>query len=361
MNIPAEASVVDEARGQQQDGRTMPGQSLIALVDYCQGFQRASEPWPPLPLADDSTISWWRQLIEAAPGGVVQGVKLLEALQPALPQLRLPQVPGISRSDLYRRLVLRGQQANPAERSAAGPEPLWQEVESLQLWLAPHACGAMPVLHTPNGCDFLLLVRALAHRGEPVALADGVHAQAVSGLIHWGLIHQFGPKSRAKLILLHQAPYGSVDASEVPGCPGEARWLELSTALRLEHELTHLATKRLLGEMRLNLLDELIADCMGMVAALGFFDSRLFGRCLGLDSSGETQAGGRWRTYVADLETRDADRAIRLLMERAHELAERLEAAPDLLQPEFTMTRLHWLCQQRLDGVISAWSAPSVH
>jgi hypothetical protein len=326
-----------------------------SLLDSCQGFQRSSEPWPPLPLADDSTISWWRQLIEATPGGVVQGVELLEALQSVLPQLRLPQVPGISRSDLYRRLVLRGEQANPAELPAAGPEPLWQEIGSLKLWLVPHPGGAMPVLHTPNGADFLLLVQALAHRGEPVTLADGVHAQAVSGLIHWGLIRQFGPKSRAKLILLHQAPYGSVNASEVPGCPGEARWLEASTILRLEHELTHLATKRLLGEMRLNLLDELIADCMGMVAALGFFDARLFGRCLGLEQAGQPHPGGRWNSYVRGLSAVDAKQALALTMQRAQELENQLAKQPHLLLPERSMDRLHWLCQQRLDRPISPW------
>ena len=349
--------MVDESQGRRQDGRTKPGPSLLALADYCQGFQQASETWPPLPLADDSTISWWRQLIEAAPGGVVQGVELLEALQSVLPQLRLPQVPDISRSDLYRRLVLRGEQANPAELAAAGPEPLWQEIGSLQLWLAPHPCGAMPVLHTTNGADFLLLVRALAHRGEPVALADGVHAQAVSGLIHWGLISQFGPKSRARLILLHQAPYGSVDASEVPGCPGEARWLEASTTLRLEHELTHLATKRLLGEMRLNLLDELIADCMGMVEALGLFDARLFGRCLGLDPNGKPQASGRWSSYVSHLSAHDAQKALTLTLQRARELEILLAKQPLLLLPDHSMDRLHWLCQQRLDRPISDLSS----
>jgi hypothetical protein len=86
----------------------------------------------PLPLADDSTINWWRQLIEATPGCVVQGVELLEALPSVLPQLRLPQVPRIRRSNLYRRLVLRGEQANPAELSAAGPEPLWQQSNALK-------------------------------------------------------------------------------------------------------------------------------------------------------------------------------------------------------------------------------------
>ena len=124
----------------------------------------------------------------------------------------------------------------------------------------------MPVLLTPSAHDFALLVRALAHRAEPVPLADGVHAQAISGLIHWGLIERYGRQSRAQLIVLHEAPYGSVAAEQVPGHWDHPAWLKASSNLRLEHELTHLATKRLLGEMRRNLLDELIADCMGMVA-----------------------------------------------------------------------------------------------
>jgi len=327
--------------------------SQQSLTDYCQGFQRASEPWPQLPLADDTTIAWWRQLIGDAPSGVLQGEQLLENLQAALPQLRLPQVAGISRSELYRRLVLRGEEVTSAALRELGPEPVWQQVESLKLWLAPHPCGAIPVLHTLNSSDFCLLVRDLAHRGEPIALAHGVHAQAVSGLIHWGLIRRFGPKSRARLILLHQAPYGSVAATEVQGCPSEAFWQEASTTLRLEHELTHLATKRLLGEMRLNLLDELVADAMGMVAALGLFDAQLFGRCLGLDPAGEPLPNGRWRTYVAELDTGDAHQALRLVMERARELQALLQVHPTLLRLESAMARLQWLCQQRLDRGIS--------
>ncbi|MCP9807574.1 hypothetical protein KBY71_13745 [Cyanobium sp. T1B-Tous] len=307
-----------------------------------------------LPLVDDTTISWCRQLIVDAPSGVLHCEPLVEALQAALPQLRLPQVAGIRRSDLYRQLVLRGEEGTSAALQAVGPEPVWQQIGSLRLSLAPHLCGAIPVLLTPNGSDFCLLVRALAHRCEPVVLAHGVHAQAVSGLIHWGLIRRFGAKSRAQLILLHEAPYGSVAAQHVPGLPGNESWLEASTVLRLEHELTHLATKRLLGEMRLNLLDELVADCMGMVAALGLFDAQLFGRCLGLDPNGAPLPDGRWRTYVAELDAGDAHQALRLVMERARELQALLQADPDLLRPESAMTRLQWLCQQRLDQVISA-------
>ena len=344
--------LLDGSSGRRVDGQLLAAQQ--SLDAYCQGFQRATEPWPQLPLADDTTTSWWRQLIANAPSGVLQGQPLVQTLQSALPQLRLPQVTGISRSDLYRQLVLRGAEGTSAALQAVGPQPVWQQIGALRLFLAPHPCGAMPVLLTPSGSDFCLLVRALAHRCEPVALAHGVHAQAVSGLIHWGLIRRFGPKSRTQLILLHEAPYGSVAAQHVPGLPSNESWLEASTALRLEHELTHLATKRLLGEMRLNLLDELVADCMGMVAALGLFDAQLFGRCLGLDSNGAPLPNGRWRTYVADLDAGDTHQALRLVMERARELQVLLQAHPTLLRPESAMARLHWLCQQRLDQVISA-------
>lgn len=115
--------------------------------------------------------------------------------------------------------------------------------------------------------------------------------------------------------------------------------------------------------MRLNLLDELIADCMGMVTALGQFDARLFGRCLGLDAHGDPLANGRWCTYVAELDAGDALRALRLVMERAQEIEAFLQADPKLLRPASSIARLQWLCQQRLDQVISGWpaSAPNSH
>lgn len=313
------------------------------LSPYCQGFARAGEAWPPLPLADPPELAWWQALVAGSGDGVLAGEPLLQALAADLPQLRLPQVEGISGSELYKGLVLRGE-------AAAGPLD-WQEPGALRLWIAPHPCGAMPVLETPSWHDFVQLVRALAHRGEPVDLADGVHAQAISGLIHWGLIRRFGRQSRARLIVLHQAPYGSVPAGEVPaelGALGDEAWLAASSRLRLEHELTHLATRRLLGEMRLNLLDELIADCMGMVAALGRFSSDLFGRCLGVDSP-----NGRWITYTRELGEADGRAALRLTLGRARELETMLLDHPWMLDQSQSMARLRWLCQQQLDVPIT--------
>jgi len=130
----------------------------------------------------------------------------------------------------------------------------------------------------------------------------------------------------------------------VPGGPSEAEWLEASTNLRLEHELTHLATKSLLGEMRLNLLDELIADCMGMVAALGFFSAELFGRCLGSGSD-----VGRWTAYTSELSQGEARQALELVTKRVQELEEILVAAPKLLEATQSMRRLQWLTKQRIN------------
>ena len=322
------------------------------LITYCQGFAHSTKDWPTLPLKSLPELDWWQELGRCSANGAGQGLQLLRTLENSLPQLLLPQVDGISGSELYKSLVLRGEAADSRELSAAGPEVCWHEPEALSFWIAHHPCGAMPVLQTPSWHDFAQLVRALAHRSEPQQLADGVHAQAISGLIHWGLIQRFGRQSRAQLILLHEAPYGSVPAEMVSGNLTAREWLDVSTTLRLEHELTHLATKRLLGEMRLNLLDELIADCMGMIAALGRFDANLFGRCLGIDTD-----EGRWITYTDELSESEAHRALALVMTRSFELESRLAEQPCLLEPAQAMQRLQWLCQQRLDQRVSSPSA----
>jgi hypothetical protein len=324
-----------------------------SLASYCQGFVRSAEPWPQLPLADEPELAWWRRLIGSTADGILSGEGLVSALQKDLPQLHLPQEEGISNSELYRALVLRGEEVS-ASCSADGPSDQstvtsWHQAKDLRLWIAAHPCGAMPVLETPNREDFVHLVRALAHRSEPVTIANAVHAQAISGLIHWGLIQQCGRQSRASLIVLHKAPYGSVPSSLVPGGHTEPAWLAASTTLRVEHELTHLATKRLLGEMRPNLLDELIADCMGMVAALGSFNAELFGRCLGIDDR-----SGRWTSYTVELTQREAQQALDLAMARALELEEHLRATPELLKTSNAMRRLQWLTSQKLDQALTS-------
>jgi len=106
--------------------------------------------------------------------------------------------------------------------------------------------------------------------------------------------------------------------------------------------------------MRLNLLDELIADCMGMVAALGFFDADLFGLCLGINvqNGNILFANGRWLTYVDGLSSEESFTANRLVIKRAKELECQLLKENHLLQPDQAMQLLQWLCKQQLNKPI---------
>ena len=310
----------------------------MTLTEYCKGFDQASKPEIFLSASQSAEIKWWHEFKKHLVSGDV-----IENLLDALPQLRFPQRFGISQSDAYRSVVLCGK---PFDSKAAGGTLQWQDPKSIQFDIADHFCGAVPVLYTTNHADFTALVRALAYRCEPVNIAEGVHAQAIGGLIHWGLVRALGSKYRAQIILLHDAPYGSVPASQVPGSLSPEEWLAQSYALRLEHELTHLATKKLFGQMRLNLLDELIADAMGMIHARGKFSSDLFRRCLGVSDNGNIATDARVWTYVTELNNEDAKHAIKLTLDRAREL-EQLHLNGCL--PSDPVTRLRWFCVQRLD------------
>lgn len=318
-------------------------ESLVTprLSHYLKGFTHPDRSWPAEPLPDDPALAWWRSLFTEELPEALPGV-----LARALPQLRLPQREGISASQLYRQVVLRGESPEPGAMVDAAS--VFRCPAALRGWLADHPCGSLPVLATSDATDFLWMVRALAHRGEPVDLEPGVHAQALSGLIHWGLIEQFGPSSRARLILLHDAPYGSVSASDLPVDLDEEAWIQASCILRLEHELTHLAIRQVLGEMRRNLLDELIADVMGQLKALGRFSAAVFGLCL----------QDRWRTYVGDLNDDEARCALTLTLRRAQELDDRLRALPRSVLESRGI--LPWLCRQRLDRPILAPDAPDL-
>ena len=313
-----------------------------AMQRYLQGFARADQAWAKPPATRDPRLAWWNDL----PWQSDQSLAWTWLCH-ALPQLTLPQQVGISQSELYHDRVLRGV-GGPSVELSEGP-PLQQRA-ALQLFVARHPYISMPVLSTPNRADFEWLVRALAHRAEPIPIEAGVHAQAISGLVHWGLIRTLGPEQRASLILLHESPYGSVPSEQAPGGLDHRQWLRTSAALRLEHELTHLTTKQQLGEMRINLLDELVADAMGHVFALGRFSADLFSRCL----------RQRWRTYVVDLDHSEAQEVLRLVLTRAQELEPALSAWCGASAVAARAQLLPWLCRLRLDQPICT-AAPPPH
>ena len=72
--------------------------------------------------------------------------------------------------------------------------------------------------------------------------------------------------------------------------------------------------------MRINLYDELVADALGMTAALGRFDADLFRRGLGLSMDAHPDTDARAHVYVSTLEPSEHHEAFQMVLQRAAEL-----------------------------------------
>ena len=313
------ASPEDERRSAIADhGGT--GAVLDEALAYCRSpFDTAGLGPLRFPLPDERHLTDWRRYAQEG------GERLWPYLQARLPQLRVPIREGISSTETYARLVRRGETVDEREFGAT----LTLDSPGLRLELHDHPAGALPVLVAPCRADFERLYRALVCRSEPVPVGPAVNAQMIAGLVNWDRVHRVraawseerSPDEAGRewpaemqriakseperfydrLILLCDAPYGGRPASEYGLDHSEDDWLRASMRLRLEHEFTHYATKRLYGSMRLNLLDELIADAMGMTAALGGFRAHWFLVALGLSGGGPPAASARVQTYRGDL------------------------------------------------------------
>ena len=310
----------------------------ITLEEYCRGFIGADNKWPELPLEEQTDLSWWSEWIKETPPN-----KHFEGIRNYLPQLWIKPQKEASKSETYKRLVLKGESYNQSKQDAILE---LSDPVGFSIRLAKHPCGTLPVIEIEDRDDFLSVVRCLAYRCELNTIQPSVHAQAISGLIHWGLIRKVNNLLRAKLIILHRSPYSSLPARLIPGNPTNEKWIELSQHWRLEHELTHLATKRLVGEMRLNLYDELIADALGMLKALKIFSADLFRIGLGLNMDSTTEKNGRVHTYLREVNTQDQLTVCKYTLQRAYELEELITSSSI---PHERIALLRYLTAHRLD------------
>jgi hypothetical protein len=295
---------------------------------------------PVFPLADEPHVAdWSRYLLEA-------GDHLFEFLQERLSQLAIPVRAGVSKTGAYREVTRRG----TAFSSAAFDGRLrLDEPQALRLMIQSHPAGALPVLATPCRQDFENLYFALACRHEPRSVAASINAQMVAGLTNWDRLRQYRdcwvsrqtgvdaagawPAEMARVareepwrfldrvLLVCERPYSGVSAAELGLEMSEAEWLERSNALRIEHEFTHYATKRVFGVMRPNLLDEILADFMGLTRALGRFEAGWFLHFLGLEDHPSIRGDGRVHAYTAGL----SPDAVTLLCEVAVDAAAGVE------------------------------------
>jgi hypothetical protein len=270
------------------------------------------------PLAPELHVATWEKYLAEA-----TMIGTFEALKKRLVQLWFPIREGISQTERYRAATRKG---IPVDGMAEATGLILTQPEKLELIIHQSLAGAIPVLIAGNREDFVLLVQALTMQNEPKLVPASMGACMVAGFNNWDRVRQYRQqweanhpdhKSEAKwadefkqlipkkelyqdrFMILSQGPYSNVSAKEL-GLP-EADWLRLSLTIRLEHECTHYFTRRLFNSMRNNLLDELIADYKGIVAATGRYWADWFLRFMGLESFPNYREGGRLQNYRASL------------------------------------------------------------
>ena len=289
----------------------------LELLHYNQNIFDSSlrshlhQPQPELYLETWAKYVWKAARIGAA-----------AALKPHLVQLQFPILAGISATAEYRAATRKGN-STAAMATALGLN--LREPERLQLTLHHTLAGAIPILVAGNRADFVSLVQALTRRNEPEPIPDSMGACIIGGYNNWHRIRQYQQQwvedrqhqSEAqdwavefrelikrpelyqdRFIVLSRGAYSNIAASELG--LGTEEWIELSDKIRLEHESTHYITRRWFGSMRNNILDEIIADYRGIVAATGEYRADWFLRFVGLEAFPAYRAGGRLENYRGD-------------------------------------------------------------
>ncbi len=240
----------------------------------------------------------------------VYGKEVLPALARVYPQLYL--VPGAEAAETYRDIVLRGQDAPGHSlthfRGHDGDSLIPEETPA----------GTVPVITLQERADFELFLQIMAHRCTPAAIPKTQGASILDGIVNWTKIRarkeeflrtrgleadwdgEFARFTADKtnytdaLIVLSAGPYSAIDAKTLGF--SETEWLAKSHTIRRAHECTHFLCRRLFPDKKDAVWDELVADAVGITAALGTYDAALAERFLGMDGDGYT--GGRLENYV---------------------------------------------------------------
>ena len=264
------------------------------------------------PMEDEPHLERWRFYKQEA-----RELGAFEALKQRFTQLRFPIREGMSSDPSYWQATRKGKPGG----HAAGLE--LEDAEGLDLFVHPTMAGHIPVLVVENRKDFESLVQAFTERNEPVSVPTSMGACLVSGLNNWDRITEYRiewergqnganeedwlvefkslvPRKKLyqdRFIILSSGPYSGIPS---PSGLTKEEWLTESLAIRREHELTHYFTHRLYGVMRNNLLDEIVADFVGLVRTRNAYPSELAAHFLGLEDFPRYREGGRLENYLGN-------------------------------------------------------------
>ena len=185
--------------------------------------------------------------------------------------------------------------------------------------------GPVEVVFLHNRSDFETFLQIVGHKAEPVPIARTVGAITYRGIADWGKVavahaayvaaggddwpNEFARLARqpgafrAEIVVISEGPYSNVPANQTPY--DEERWLRISREIRLHHECAHVVCRRTMPDDVLPVWDEVTADVVGLLCAIGRYDAALAARFLGVAPDG--YAGGRLAEYLSDEQAQRID------------------------------------------------------
>ena len=184
----------------------------------------------------------------------------------------------------------------------------WKNVSALKIGFKQTLGGRLPVISTANHDDFCQMV-ALMTAWELKKYPLTVNAFTIPCRAEKIYRH--------RVILLNAAPYSNISAEKM-GLSVE-EWLKKSYQIRLRHESAHYETLRLLGGMKNHALDEILADCLGQIAALGEFSAERQRIFFGL-AKGGSKCDGRLNFYCQKVLPEDLPKVYRAVDEYLEEV-----------------------------------------
>jgi hypothetical protein len=287
---------------------------IAELVEYARcPFDPAALSAPAsYPLPDEPFVAAWEAYVKES-----SRIGAAAALRARLVQLRFPIQRGISQTDAYRAATRRGEYDARSDENLPLRHP-----DGLVIMIAPTAAGHIATIVSDNRDDFESLVRALTRRNEPEAIPKAIGAAMVAGYNNWDRVARLRAQWAAgrpggddadawraefatlvakrelyqdRFIVLSTGPYSGVPADAVG--MADADWRTTSLVIRQHHECAHYFTRRAFGSMKNTLVDETIADYMGIVAAIGRFRADWLLLFLGVARDGSCRADGRLHNY----------------------------------------------------------------
>ena len=266
-------------------------------------------PWERAHLGNEIFVLDWIAAVDEA-----RRLGALGALRRILFELNFPIETGISRTPLYQELALAGGKDVSAVQHRLPDGPSWENEGGFRFFLHESGIGLIPVLLPGARADFLTLIRAIVHQGEPRDIPPSAGSMFINGyrnrrrylLVRHALASGVlqpewrDPQLwRDKFIIVSDGPYSGV-SHETAGYH-EGEWAKVSLRIRIEHESTHYVARRLFPRLKFGLQDELIADFSGLMQATGQFSATTFLTFMGLEHFPAYRPGGRFENYQKEL------------------------------------------------------------